>query len=126
MSLNELAVDLTCDPAPFQPASGNIGAASKPAQDVDPMAEGFTSGGENTDTSTTDDEGVYVGGNANGNSVPFPRTNSGLRTPGPVTYDVHGGMLKMARVMGDKGKPLHKAVRDALRKNRGYGRVFCF
>ena len=36
-------------------------------------------------------------------------------------YIVHGGMLRMARAMGSKGKPLHRVLRQALKKNAGYG-----
>lgn len=35
---------------------------------------------------------------------------------------VHGGMLKLAQVMGGNGQPVHAAVRAALRRNRGYGK----
>jgi putative lipase involved disintegration of autophagic bodies len=34
---------------------------------------------------------------------------------------VHGGMLKTAELMGLPGKPVHTAVANALRANRGYG-----
>lgn len=36
-------------------------------------------------------------------------------------YEVHGGMLLLARAMGCKGKPLHDAVLAALLKNPHYG-----
>lgn len=39
---------------------------------------------------------------------------------GPI-YQVHGGMLRLARAMGSKGKPVHDAVSTALSRNRGYG-----
>jgi hypothetical protein len=38
-----------------------------------------------------------------------------------TTYQVHGGMLRLARAMGSKGKPVHEAVSTALSRNRGYG-----
>lgn len=37
------------------------------------------------------------------------------------SYQVHGGMLRLARAMGSKGKPVHQAVSAALSRNRGYG-----
>ena len=36
-------------------------------------------------------------------------------------YQVHGGMLRLARAMGSKGKPVHEAVSVALSRNPGYG-----
>jgi len=41
-------------------------------------------------------------------------------------YEVHGGMLKLARAMGSKGKPVHEAVASALAKNRQYGMLRSF
>jgi len=41
------------------------------------------------------------------------------------THQVHGGMLKMARAMGNKGKPVYVAVRHALKKNDNYNLVIC-
>lgn len=40
---------------------------------------------------------------------------------GQEVYFVHSGMLRMARVMGEKGKAVHLAVQQALYKNKGYG-----
>ncbi|KAG8754175.1 hypothetical protein FRC14_005314 [Serendipita sp. 396] len=74
MSLNELAVDLTCEPVDFEPhISRRIRRQS----------------------------------------------TASLRSP----YLVHSGMLRMAQVMGSNGKPVHSAVRKALRLNRGYDLV---
>lgn len=106
MSLNELAVDLTCDPAPFQPASADEQPAISPDEE------------EETDLSMP-------------GSLPFPRMDpptSTMPNEGKHSlnekeaYLVHGGMLQMASVMGAKGKPVHRAVRHALWKNKGYGK----
>jgi hypothetical protein len=35
-------------------------------------------------------------------------------------------MLRMARVMGEIGKPVHVAVMDALTRNAGYGDRDCY
>lgn len=71
MSLNELAVDLTCEPIDFEPH----------------------------------------------NSRHIRRqSTASLRSP----FFVHEGMFKMAEVMGRTGKPVHTAVKSALRRNRGY------
>lgn len=96
MSLNELAVDLTCEPVDFEPASSSTLA---------------------------DDHSSEV-------KVPFPESgwchsrrrssllSSAVQRP---RYHVHGGMLRMARVMGEIGKPVHLAVMDALSRNSDYG-----
>ncbi|KAL5530744.1 hypothetical protein ACEPAF_7002 [Sanghuangporus sanghuang] len=113
MSLNELAVDLTCDPAPFSPAS--------PDDSLEDVLEGDQKNDEDNPT-------VSMPG-----SLPFPtirvppkgtrkRTESITSNEGSEreTYNVHGGMLRMAQVMGAKGKPVHCAVQEALYKNKGY------
>lgn len=95
MSLNELAVDLTCEPVEFEPASSTF------ADD------------RSSDT-----------------KVPFPesgwchsrgRSSFLSSTAQCPRYHVHGGMLRMARVMGEIGKPVHLAVMDALSRNPDYG-----
>lgn len=94
MSLNELAVDLTCEPVEFEPAFSTL------ADDHCPDAK-----------------------------VPFPepgwyqgrRRSSFLSSTQRPRYHVHGGMLRMARVMGEIGKPVHLAVMDALSRNPDYG-----
>ncbi|OSX60616.1 hypothetical protein POSPLADRAFT_1148763 [Postia placenta MAD-698-R-SB12] len=97
MSLNEIAVDLTCDTAPFELYTPKASRAPKRPRAM--------------------------------SSVPVPSVEPAI---GPesddeshTTHLVHGGMLKMARAMGAPGKPVHVAVRDALRRNRGYSLVLC-
>ena len=93
MSLNEIAVDLTCDAETFQPAS----TPSSTEQDGDPLP------------------GQFV----------FPsnleKEAAREETTGEPEYHVHGGMLKMAKLMGDVGKPVQLAVLDALHNNPDYG-----
>lgn len=96
MSFNELAVDLTCEPAEFAPA--------------------YTS-------SHQEEEDAYAEIPGGLNSPPSSPPHSPCQKQQPETYDVHSGMLRMARVMGARGKPVHSAVRSALRRNRGYGRL---
>lgn len=95
MSLNELAVDLTCEPVEFEPASSTV-----------------------ADDHSSDAK------------VPFPESGWGHgrrrssflpSTAQRPRYHVHGGMLRMARVMGEIGKPVHLAVMDALSRNPDYG-----
>jgi len=91
MSLNEIAVDLTCEPEFFEPAS-------TPPSEVDenpvPGQFAFPSMSEKT-----------------------KETSDGTHP----TYHVHGGMLKMAKAMGDNGNPLHLAVLEALHSNPDFG-----
>lgn len=94
MSLNELAVDLTCDPEPFEPASSRHMDGSDDHQDIP--------------------------GSLNFPDSSFSSTSSAFTTA-PARYQVHGGMLRMARSMGEVGKPVHLALREALLRNSGYG-----
>jgi sn1-specific diacylglycerol lipase len=87
MSLNELAVDLTCDPVPFKPGSSE----ERPK-------EGESVGLEHLDRAAQDSQ----------------------------HYEVHGGMLKLARAMGSPDKAVHGAVKKALTENEGYGQLFVF
>ncbi|KAK2462270.1 hypothetical protein APHAL10511_005576 [Amanita phalloides] len=73
MSLNEIAVDLTCEPELFKPVISHV------SSDV---------------------------------------TNA-------PTYHVHGGMLRMARAMGDVGKPVQLAVNEALHHNPEFELIMC-
>jgi len=65
--------------------------------------------------------------------VPFPepgwyqsrRRSSFLSSMQHPRYHVHGGMLRMARVMGEIGKPVHLAVMDALSRNPDYELILC-
>lgn len=104
-SVNELAVDLTCEPEQFSPARLD----GDPVDDEDAL-------GKKRDSADMP------------GSLPFPAQappevivdTDGLSTSGE-TYQVHNGMLRMARVMGARGKPVHQAVQQALRANKGYG-----
>ena len=92
MSLNEIAVDLTCDAETFLPAS--------------------------TPPSTDEDDHLLPG------QFVFPTISEEVsveETTGEPEYHVHGGMLKMAKLMGDVGKPVQLAVLDALHNNPDYG-----
>ncbi|QRV72315.1 Lipase (class 3) [Ceratobasidium sp. AG-Ba] len=75
-SLNELAIDLTCDPVPFTPAKEKPIVSNTKADEKQPE--------------------------------------------GDQPHFVHGGMVKTAELMGLPGKPVHDAVANALRANRGY------
>ncbi|KAL0949095.1 hypothetical protein HGRIS_009185 [Hohenbuehelia grisea] len=95
MSLNEIAVDLTCDREEFEPAF----------------------------TPEDDGEVAFPGKYSSPSAVPFP-TSSASSTTRPRYY-AHGGMLRMARAMGDIGKPVHLAVQTALHRNPDYELLLC-
>lgn len=96
MSLNEIAVDLTCDPEVFQPATTTQlrSASYDPDDDETPIPGKFA----------------------------FPAISKKDQSEeDPPQYQVHGGMLKLAKAMGDIGKPVHLAVLEALYNNPDYG-----
>jgi sn1-specific diacylglycerol lipase len=98
MSLNEIAVDLTCEYDSFQPAS-----TPPPPSPTDDF----------------DDEETPIPG-----TFAFPTISEKEvkeEDGGPPQYQVHGGMLKLARAMGEIGKPVHLAVLEALCHNPDYG-----
>jgi sn1-specific diacylglycerol lipase len=112
MSLNELAVDLTCEPVEFEPASTSLQS-----------------------TTQDDDASDQRASMRMPSHFPFPTTSSFRRFPrrsississlSQPRYQAHSGMLKMARMMGELGKPVHRAVQDALRNNPDYELVLC-
>lgn len=109
MSLNELAVDLTCDPADFTITSGKDPVDEQDELDAFDEELDTIPGSFPIDLSTP---------------PPSPRhkkqsSKSSTRRHRTV-YQVHGGMLKMARAMGGRSKPVHAAVRHALKQNDGY------
>ncbi|KAF8351089.1 hypothetical protein F5887DRAFT_1125059 [Amanita rubescens] len=92
MSLNEIAVDLTCEPEPFKPATSYV------SQDAPPAVPG---------------------------NYQSPETGPPPEAVDTPTYHVHSGMLRLARAMGDVGKPVQLAVQDALHHNPGFELVMC-
>ncbi|THV00540.1 alpha/beta-hydrolase, partial [Dendrothele bispora CBS 962.96] len=106
MSLNEIAVDLTCHTEEFEPASA-------PAPDPD----------------DSEDDGPAFPGQF----FAFPRKKrstsisslGSTHTQTTPRYLVHSGMLRMAHAMGDIGKPVQLAVHEALYRNPGYNLVLC-
>lgn len=107
MSLNEIAADLTCEPEWFQPAE-----TSSPAEQ--------------------EEADVYHGmpGSLRFPSMASPRPRSqgqghskrrAASVDSTPRYHVHGGMLRMARLMGGIGKPVQLAVQKALHSNPDFG-----
>ncbi|CCM03579.1 uncharacterized protein FIBRA_05716 [Fibroporia radiculosa] len=141
MSLNELAVDLTCEPTPFE-----LHTASRPRS----RSKSKVRAAQETDSNKDEDDswseveeelGCIPGSFPIDISTPAPteRSPRQVHLPPPTNattpdrpddldgsiHLVHGGMLKMARAMGAPGKPVHTAVREALRRNREYSLVLC-
>lgn len=98
MSLNEIAVDLTCELDSFLPAS-----TPPPPSSSDDL----------------DDEDNPIPGTFSFPNISEKETKE--EGSGPSHYQVHGGMLKLARSMGDIGKPVYLAVLEALYNNPDYG-----
>ena len=103
MSLNEIAVDLTCEPEAFLPASTQPlrSPTDESSDDENPIPGNFTFP-KVSETEVKEEDGV------------------------PSQYQVHGGILKLARAMGDIGKPVHLAVLEALYNNPDYGMLSSF
>jgi hypothetical protein len=97
MSLNEIAVDLTCEDEEFEPAT----------------------------TTTSEEDEHPVPGHFLANSsklrVNFPSGPSSSTTAPQSPHHAHSGMLRMARAMGGIGKPVQLAVHEALLHNPDYG-----
>lgn len=91
MSLNEIAADLTCEPEDFEPAT----------------------------TVIVEEEHQHLPGQYAFPTVPQTRSSASSTTS--PRYHVHNGMLRMARAMGDVGKPVQLAVQEALHNNPEYG-----
>ena len=133
MSLNEVAVDLTCDPAPFElhsfppsPTGHKGKGKGRDSVDEDTVWSEFDEELESIPGSFPIDMSTPPSNKSPSREQPEPapagegRARRERKESETTTYLVHGGMLKMARAMGAPGKPVHVAVRDALRRNRGY------
>lgn len=129
MSLNEIAVDLTCEPETFQPASTPLRHSRAPRR----QGPRPTSTASFASTSSfAFDEYDYCDSDEEGDedeskTIPgrFPQDRPTAEEDGveKPSYHVHSGMLRMARAMGDVGRPVQLAVFDALYRNIGYGEL---
>ena len=124
VTLNEVAVDLTCEPEEFEPACGD---------DDDEEADYVSDDNEaENDQETADDSDTSGGSSPSGKeSLQVPSARRRLRSDSfrsvnsfeeKHRYLVHGGMLKMSLAMGARGRPVFTAVREALVRNEGYGK----
>ena len=126
VTLNEVAVDLSCEPEEFEPACG----------DDDDEEEDYVSDDEGYDEDEKDEEPEYsdkLGSMLpeDGQTLQVPTARRRLRSAsfrsvksfeGKHRYLVHGGMLKMSLAMGARGRPVFTAVKEALSRNQGYGK----
>lgn len=134
MSLNELAVDLTCDSVPIElntlgrkPPTAKARAADGAAGEMSD-----TEGTANVDDGYDEDLEIMPGAFPIDISTPdlvdppspMVRQDTGISLKSDesecIPHMVHGGMLKLARAMGAPGKPVHVVVRNSLRRNKGY------
>lgn len=138
MTLNEVAVDLTCEPEEFEPAS----TSTDDEEEASPIPEGGDDRcGDSTSTGGADAEkaddfgipGSMPSGDESMLRVPTaPRRlrSASFRSVRSFEekhrYLVHGGILKMSLAMGAPGRPVFTAVEEALSRNPGYGKSPCF
>ena len=97
MSLNEIAVDLTCDAELFQPAE----TSSPTEEDETPVPGQFAFPTISEKEATEGDDACATA----------PK------------YYVHGGMARLAKAMGSVGKPVHLAVMEALHSHPDFGKI---
>lgn len=121
MTLNEIAVDLTCEPEEFEPAC---------ADDDDEEGD-YVSDDDGDEGDQDADDSDIPGSMPSGNLLRVPNSRRRLRSASfrsvnsfeeKHRYLVHGGILKMSLAMGGRGKPVFIAVKDALSRNQGYGK----
>lgn len=123
MSLNDLAVDLTCEPQEINLGSGR--QANIPP--LSPFLEGDL---YHDDNSSIDIEDVLesIPGSYPGfldNTVSEPPTPASHFPISGDSYQVHGGMHKMAVEMGSIGRPVWLVVNNALKRNQSYDLILC-
>jgi len=134
MTLNEVAVDLTCEPEEFEPA------CESDDDDEEAISEGEDdSGGANASVGSTnangDDSGAMLSGDGDNLMLRVPTVRRKLRSASfrsvrsfeeTHRYLVHGGILKMSLAMGAPGRPVFTSVEEALSRNPGYGKCLSF
>ncbi|KAH8985913.1 alpha/beta-hydrolase [Lactarius akahatsu] len=110
MTLNEVAVDLTCEPEEFEPASGD-----DEEEDYDSDSDGEY-GDEDQEGDDTDVPGSMPSGSDQLLRVPNSRRrlrSASFRSVNSFEekhrYLVHGGILKMSLAMGGRGRPVFTA-----------------
>jgi sn1-specific diacylglycerol lipase len=134
MTLNEVAVDLTCEPEEFEPACGDTD------EDYASEIEADHGGDEALAGSADANVSAEAAGDSNmagliplddGATLWVPNTRQKPRSASFRSvksfeenhrFLVHGGILKMSLAMGAPGRPVFMAVKEALCRNPGYGK----
>jgi len=140
MTLNEVAVDLTCEPEEFEPACES---ADEDDEDIsegedDNGGANASVGGANVNGQAEILEDAGVPGSmlsGDGLTLRVPTARRNLRSASfrsvrsfdeTHRYLVHGGILKMSLAMGAPGRPVFTSVEEALSRNPGYGKCLSF
>ncbi|KZP21658.1 alpha/beta-hydrolase [Athelia psychrophila] len=119
MSLNELAVDLTCESVDFEPAQADpLGTTTTTSDRTEEAGEEQSERRKRAHSWTASAFQSSLKRLSRSSLVP-------PAPPPPPRHQAHSGMLKMARIMGEEGKPVHRAIRQALRNNSDYELVLC-
>lgn len=124
MSLNDLAVDLTCEPK-------EIKLDCNPQADLPSFPPFAAEDSCHDDRSFIGIEdilesipGSYPGFLDNDTASGLPPYQSQFSISGD-DYQVHGGIHKMAMEMGSIGRPVWLVVNNALKRNPSYDLVLC-
>lgn len=123
MSLNDLAVDLTCEPQEI----GLDHCMQADTQSLSPLEDcSQRDGSPSIDTESILESipGSYPGFLDNNAASGLSPSTFPLPTNGD-SYQVHGGIYKMAMEMGGIGRPVWLVVKDALKRNPSYDLVLC-
>jgi sn1-specific diacylglycerol lipase len=126
VTLNEVAVDLSCEPEEFEPACGD-----DDDEEADYASDDDGVDGAENDQETADDSDTSGSTPSGKETLQAPTGRRRLRSDSfrsvnsfeeKHRYLVHGGMLKMSLAMGARGRPVFTAVKEALVRNEGYGK----
>ncbi|KAJ7590581.1 hypothetical protein C8J56DRAFT_824267 [Mycena floridula] len=129
MSLNEIAVDLTCDSEEFFPGAESPTKVDDDDEEYPESEHSPLPGRFQFPTSSTPRRSKIpsfeVQPPTPDNPEPGPSRPKQDSEPSFPKYHAHSGMYRMAKAMGDIGRPVHTAVREALFHNLEYDLVLC-
>ncbi|KAH9995195.1 alpha/beta-hydrolase [Russula compacta] len=140
MTLNEVAVDLTCEPEEFEPACTSTddeeeGAIPESGDDCCGDHGSTGRADAKVDAEMADNSGMPgLMPSGDESMLRVPTAHRKLRSASfrsvrsfeeKHRYLVHGGILKMSLTMGAPGRPVFTAVEEALSRNPGYELVMC-
>lgn len=123
VSLDDLAVDLTCEPKEIElHRNAQTDPPLSPSVGEDPHRDEHSSIGIKDILESI--PGSYPGFLDNDTTSELSPSTSQFPIDG-VSYQVHGGIHKMAMEMGSVGRPVWLVVKDALKRNPSYDLVLC-